>query len=142
MSRYLISGEPNMNESVMDRAEKGSDQPLHDTTVYGSGPDDSISDATENRAVTKQYITINGATISYTALAGHLVTYDESSARPSAKIFYVSFTSNDVEASSRPVTFFYNGRPGIIFGVSIAGLIWATTHHDELLIVDYLNNTI
>ena len=112
MSRYLISGEPNMNESVMDRAEKESDQPFDDTTVYGSGPDDSISDATENRAVTKQYITINGTTISYTASAGHLVTYDESSARPSAKIFYVSFTANDVEASSRPVTFFYNGGPG------------------------------
>ncbi len=112
MSRYLTSGEPNMNESVMDRAEKGSDQPLLDTTLYGSGPDDSISDATENAAVTQQSITINGATISYTARAGHLVTYDQYSARPSAKIFYVSFTANDVEASSRPVTFFYNGGPG------------------------------
>ena len=101
-----------MNESVMDRAEKESDQPLLDTTVYGSGPDDSISDTTENSAVTQHSITINGTTISYTARAGHLVTYDQSSARPSAKIFYVSFTANDVEASSRPVTFFYNGGPG------------------------------
>ena len=66
----------------------------------------------EQTAVTQHSITINGTTISYTARAGHLVTYDQSSARPSAKIFYVSFTANDVAASSRPVTFFYNGGPG------------------------------
>ena len=88
-----------------------SDQPLLDTTEYGSGPDDSISDATENAAVTQHSITINGTTISYTARAGHLVTYDQYSARPLAKIFYISFTANDVP-SSRPVTFFYNGGPG------------------------------
>ena len=98
-------GEQNMDESVPV-------QPLPDTTQYGSGPEDSISDTTENAAVTQHSITINGATISYTARAGHLVTYDQLSARPSAKIFYVSFTANYVEPSSRPVTFFYNGGPG------------------------------
>ena len=101
-----------MNKSVMDRAEKGSDEPLLDTTQYGSDPDDSISDTTENAAVTQHSITIDGTSISYTARAGHLVSYDQYSARPSAKIFYVSFTANDVKASSRPVTFFYNGGPG------------------------------
>jgi carboxypeptidase C (cathepsin A) len=40
------------------------------------------------------------------------VTYDQYSAQPSAKIFYVSFTTKDVWASCRPVTFFYNGGPG------------------------------
>ena len=100
-----------MDESVPVQPRL-SDQPLLDTTEYGSGPDDSISDATENVAVTQHSITINGATISYTARAGHLVTYDQYSARPSAKIFYVSFTANDIAASSRPVTFFYNGGPG------------------------------
>ena len=94
-----------MDESV-------TDQPVLDTTEYGSGPDDSISDTTENAAVTQHSATISGTTISYTARAGHLVTCDQYSARPSAKIFYVSFTANDVEPSSRPVTFFYNGGPG------------------------------
>jgi carboxypeptidase C (cathepsin A) len=89
-----------------------TDQPLLDTTEYGSGPDDSISDATENAAVTQHSITIKKSTVSYTARVGHLVTHDQYSARPSAKIFYVSFTANDVAASSRPVTFFYNGGPG------------------------------
>ncbi len=100
-----------MNESVMDQAKR-SDQPFDDPTIYGSGPDDSISDVTENVAITHQYITINKASISYTTNTGHLVTNDESSGLPSAKIFYVSFTTNDVEPSNRPVTFFYNGGPG------------------------------
>lgn len=89
-----------------------SDQPLIDTTEYGSRPDDSTSDVTEKTAVTQHSITINGTTISYTACAGHLVTRDQDSALPSAKIFYVSFTANDATKSSRPVTFFYNGGPG------------------------------
>ena len=88
-----------MDKSVQLQTGLDDEQPLSDTTEYGSGPDDSISDATENAAVTQHSITINGKTISYTARAGHLVTYDQYSARPSAKIFYVSFTANDVAAS-------------------------------------------
>ena len=103
--------EHNMNESIPAQPRL-SDQPLLDTTEYGSGPDDSITDAIENAAVTQHSITIGGKTISYITCAGHLVTYDQYSARPSAKIFYVSFTASDVAASSRPVTFFYNGGPG------------------------------
>ncbi|MGB7639446.1 MAG: hypothetical protein WBL88_17925 [Nitrososphaeraceae archaeon] len=100
-----------MNESVPVQPQL-SDQSFLDTTEYGSRPDDSISDTTEKAAVTQHSITINGAAISYTACAGHLVTRDQDSALPSAKIFYVSFTANDAAASSRPVTFFYNGGPG------------------------------
>lgn len=101
------------DESVSTQQHLSKDQPLLDTTVYGSGPDDSINDAFENAAVTRHNITISDKKLSYTARAGHLVTYDQYTSRPSAKIFYVSFTANDVDAaSSRPVTFFYNGGPG------------------------------
>ena len=100
-----------MDESVPVQP-RSADQPFHDITQYGSGPDDSITDVIEKAAVTHHSITINQVTIAYTASAGHLVTHDLSSARPSAKIFYVSFTANDVAVSSRPVTFFYNGGPG------------------------------
>src|SRR5271157_4744903 len=89
-----------------------SDQPLLDTTPYGSGKDDSITDTTESAAVTQHSITINGTMISYTATAGHLMTTDMSSAQPVAKIFYVSFTANEAAPATRPVTFFYNGGPG------------------------------
>ena len=87
-------GEQNVNESVPVQPQL-SDQSFLDTTEYGSRPDDSISDTTEKAAVTQHSITINGAAISYTACAGHLVTRDQDSALPSAKIFYVSFTAND-----------------------------------------------
>lgn len=106
-----MEGEQTMNESIPVQPRL-SDNPLIDTTQYGSGKDDSITDATENTAITQRSITINGVTISYTSRAGHLVTYDQYSARPSAKIFYTSFTADDALASSRPVTFFYNGGPG------------------------------
>ena len=89
-----------------------SDQPLLDTTPYGSGKDDSITDTTESAAITQHTITISRTKISYTARAGHLVTTDMLSAQPAAKIFYVSFTANDVAPARRPVTFFYNGGPG------------------------------
>ena len=88
------------------------DQPLLDTTPYGSGKDDSVSDTSETAAVTRQSATINGTSIAYTARAGHLVIADQSSAQPAAKIFYVSFTADAADPSTRPLTFFYNGGPG------------------------------
>jgi carboxypeptidase C (cathepsin A) len=115
------SDNPHVKDSISDQSVASlvrvvePDSPglsVLDTTQYGSGRDDSISDATEKAVVTQHSITISGATISYTAHAGHLVTDDQYSGRPSAKIFYVSFTANEVAASSRPVTFFHNGGPG------------------------------
>ncbi len=88
------------------------DQPLMDTTSYGAGPDDSITDTTEAAAVTHHVATVGGRTIPYTAHAGHLVTVDPSSAKPSAKFFYVAFTADGMAPAERPVTFFYNGGPG------------------------------
>ena len=38
-----------------------ADQPLMDSTPYGSGPDDSITDTTEAAAVTHHMATIGGA---------------------------------------------------------------------------------
>src|SRR5713101_6156443 len=100
-----------MNEAV-NRQSASPDQQLRDATPFGYGKDDSISDTTENAAITQKKITLTGTTISYTARAGHLVTTDLYNAQPVAKIFYVSFTANDADPSSRPVTFFYNGGPG------------------------------
>ncbi len=88
------------------------DQPFLDTTPYGSGKDDCVSDTNENAAVTRHCVTVNGKEIHYTARAGHLITTDPLSAVPSAKIFYVSFTADTETPSERPVTFFYNGGPG------------------------------
>lgn len=89
-----------------------ADQPLLDSTPYGAGPDDSITDTSEAAAVTHHVATVGGRTIPYTARAGHLVTVDASSAQPSAKFFYVAFTADGMASAERPVTFFYNGGPG------------------------------
>ncbi|WP_315928895.1 S8 family serine peptidase [Mesorhizobium sp. SP-1A] len=92
--------------------QSAADQPFLDTTAYGSGPDDSITDAGENAAITHHVATINGIEIPYTATAGHLVAVDPSSSRPAAKFFYVAFTADGIDPATRPVTFFYNGGPG------------------------------
>ncbi len=88
------------------------DQPYSDPTAYGNGPGDSITDTTENAAITQHSITLGGKKIDYTATAGHLVTVDPSSSKPTAKIFYVAFTANTPHPQDRPITFFYNGGPG------------------------------
>lgn len=87
-------------------------QPFFDPVAYGNGPDDSVTDATENAAITRHSIVIGGRKIAYTATAGHLVTVDPSSSAPSAKMFYVAFTQDNQKEETRPVTFFYNGGPG------------------------------
>ncbi|MGN6652068.1 S10 family peptidase [Trinickia sp.] len=89
-----------------------SDQPFHDDVAYGNGPDDFVTDTSESAAITHHTIAIGGRKIDYTATAGHLVTVDESSSKPSAKMFYVAFTEDNQKEETRPVTFFYNGGPG------------------------------
>ncbi|WP_258002131.1 S10 family peptidase [Burkholderia sp. WAC0059] len=111
-----------MNEDVQSangRADGGhgprgaeADQPFSDPLAYGNGPDDSVSDTSENAAITHHALRIGGETIDYTATAGHLVTVDSESSQPNAKMFYVAFTKDGARASLRPVTFFYNGGPG------------------------------
>jgi carboxypeptidase C (cathepsin A) len=96
----------------MTTASSTSDQPCSDTTAYGNGPADSITDATENAAITHHTVMLDGKEIPYTATAGHLVTVDPSSSKPAAKIFYVAFTADTPSTMDRPVTFFYNGGPG------------------------------
>lgn len=89
-----------------------TDRAVMDMTPYGNGPDASVTDTTEQAAITHHTATIGGKTIPYTARAGHLVTVDPMTAQPNAKFFYVAFTADDMAAPARPVTFFYNGGPG------------------------------
>ena len=88
------------------------DQPCFDPVAYGRGPEDSVTDTTENAAVTHYQVEIGGKIMAYTATAGHLVAVDPSSSQPEAKIFYVAFTVEGADHTTRPVTFFYNGGPG------------------------------
>ncbi|PCE29156.1 S10 family peptidase [Burkholderia ubonensis] len=90
-----------------------ADQPFVDTDVYGTGPTDAVTDATEGAAVVHRQVSIGGKVIKYTATAGHLTTIDPVTSKPNAKMFYVAYTQDNPDPSKpRPVTFFYNGGPG------------------------------
>ncbi|MEM5325897.1 peptidase S1 [Paraburkholderia sp. JHI2823] len=99
-------------ESGNGKHRTQADEPYFDPTAYGNGPDDFVTNMTESAAITHHAIQIGKEVIAYTATAGHLVTVDPSSSQPNARIFYVAFTKDGVQAQDRPVTFFYNGGPG------------------------------
>ena len=101
-----------LNPAIAPVRAPEHDQPFFDPVAYGNGPGDSVTDITENAAVTRHTVQIGGATIAYTASAGHLVTVDPSSSKPSAKMFYVGFVADAAQRDARAVTFFYNGGPG------------------------------
>lgn len=62
-------------------------------------------------AVTHHHITLNGRPLNYTARAG-TITLRNGSDQPTARVFYTAYTVDGANASSRPVTFMYNGGPG------------------------------
>src|SRR6185312_60564 len=65
----------------------------------------------ERVSTTQHTITIDGKPVSYTAHAGTMVLRD-STGKPDASVFYISYTKDGVDAANRPVTFFFNGGPG------------------------------
>jgi carboxypeptidase C (cathepsin A) len=56
-------------------------------------------------------MTLGGKTLKYTATAGTLLIRDEED-KPYGSIFYVAYTLDGADASTRPVSFLYNGGPG------------------------------
>ena len=70
----------------------------------------------DNLSVTHHSVTINGKELNYTATTGTLVLKEETDKegeKPKASIFFVAYTLDDVEdTSKRPVTFSFNGGPG------------------------------
>jgi carboxypeptidase C (cathepsin A) len=83
-----------------------------DSVMYSSAPGDSLASAAEITAVTHAQIVINGATLNYTATAGHLTALGLTSNAPEASFFYIAYTLDGANPATRPVTFFYNGGPG------------------------------
>ncbi len=62
-------------------------------------------------AVTHHSVTIGGTPYAYTARAG-MITLVNSKEQPAANVFYTAYTLDNEQATSRPVTFIYNGGPG------------------------------
>jgi carboxypeptidase C (cathepsin A) len=83
-----------------------------DPTTYSSAADASLAQAAERGAVTHHQIVVSGTTLTYTATAGHLTAANPISGIPEASFFYVAYTLDNQDPTTRPVTFFYNGGPG------------------------------
>jgi carboxypeptidase C (cathepsin A) len=66
----------------------------------------------EESSVTEHTIQLGGQTIAYKATAGTVLLKDDKD-KPTASMFYVAYTRNDVkDFSQRPIAFLYNGGPG------------------------------
>src|ERR1700722_4108501 len=83
----------------------GSSSSRGNTSVSGETrrlPEDST---------TKQTITVNGRTLSFTATAGSLRLFNQGG-DPQADIAYTAYHLDGADPRARPVTFFFNGGPG------------------------------
>jgi carboxypeptidase C (cathepsin A) len=65
----------------------------------------------EKSSVTHHELSIGGKSLKYTATAGTLLIRDEED-KPYGSMFYVAYTLDGAESSTRPVSFLYNGGPG------------------------------
>ncbi len=82
----------------------------------GGPPSASRSDsagipAVEKVSTTHHTVTVDGEKIAYTARAGTMVLHD-ANGKANGTVFYISYTKDGVDSTTRPVTFFFNGGPG------------------------------
>ncbi len=90
------------------RRPAAAPQPAADSGVKSESPADTIPDS----SVTLHTIRINGQTVPYRALAGTLILRNDSGA-PIGRLYYTAYTRTDArDASTRPLSFVYNGGPG------------------------------
>ena len=93
----------------MNQEEKKEPEETKDEGKHPDIPEDKLS-------VTHHSVTINGEDIRYTATAGTLVLkeeIDKEGEKPKASVFFIAYTRDDVEdTSKRPITFSFNGGPG------------------------------
>jgi carboxypeptidase C (cathepsin A) len=82
----------------------------------GERPDSAAKDsvgvpAIEKISTTTHTTKIDGTPITYTAHTGTMVLRDDNG-KPKATVFFISYTKDKEDASTRPLTFFFNGGPG------------------------------
>lgn len=90
------------------KSEKDRQKQKSQKKEKGDKPEEEISK-------TKHTVVIDGEEIAYTARAGTMLLKKERKGEfePTAKVFYVAYTRDDVEDSGkRPITFSFNGGPG------------------------------
>lgn len=65
----------------------------------------------EKLVETEHSVSIAGQEIRYKAVAGTILLRDEED-KPTASVFYIAYTRQNVEPAARPLTFSFNGGPG------------------------------
>lgn len=73
--------------------------------------DDKKNVVREELSTTQHTVVIDGQEIAYTATAGRLTMLDDDE-EPTARMFFVAYTRDEVETRDRPITFCFNGGPG------------------------------
>jgi len=84
-------------------------------TAFASAAEPQLqtSFASERRVLSRDAVRIDGRSVKYTATAGTLLLRDEHG-NPTANMFYISYVALGLgPARQRPITFAYNGGPGV-----------------------------
>ncbi len=89
---------------VAQRPQTGVDAVAPATEAGKPVPDEQLSQ-------TNHAVRIDGTEVKYTATAGTLLLKD-AAGKPKANVFFVAYTVDAADPSTRPVTFAYNGGPG------------------------------
>ncbi|HXT14197.1 MAG TPA: hypothetical protein VN706_01120 [Gemmatimonadaceae bacterium] len=104
--------------SLAFAATAGAQRPSNAPGGRGGGAANASAESTdegvaavEHISTTHHTVVINGKTIPYTANAGTMVIRDDNG-KPKGTVFYISYTKDQTEPTTRPVTFFFNGGPG------------------------------
>src|SRR2546429_4647735 len=92
--------------------EEAPEKPAPDTTEIPAEPTDDI-------VTTQHTLTVKRKKLTYTAKAGRIVLRKEvvkdgksEGFKAKAEVFITSYTLDDADPGSRPVTFAFNGGPG------------------------------
>ena len=76
---------------------------LQDTTAYSVAPNGSLLDYQEHESVTQHQVSIGGATITYSARAGHYTALSPATRSAEASFFYVAYTAAPPPGQQRPI---------------------------------------
>jgi len=92
-------------QSATTTEKDSAKQPAKESTK------DKTKEPEEKLVQSEHSVTVGGQEIKYKASAGTILLRDEDD-KPTASIFYIAYTREEVPISSRPVTFSFNGGPG------------------------------
>jgi carboxypeptidase C (cathepsin A) len=99
----LFAAEPATNAPPQSAAT--NKEPAKETTK------DKAKEPEEKLVQSEHSVVIGGQEIKYKASAGTILLRDEDD-KPTASVFYIAYTREDVSVATRPVTFSFNGGPG------------------------------